>query len=545
MSITNLTRSAVHGQNGMVCSDSPLAAATGLRVLQDGGTAFDAALAVAAVEAVTLVPKCGLGGDSFILAYDASTQTVTNINSSGVAGSGAEADYYRNQGLALMPITGAHSVSVPGEAAAWEAMHRNFCTIPMPDLVAPAIRYAQQGFPVPAGIARSFAGSAELLARHTATADIYLRNGRPPREGEILANPDLANSLRRVAEGGADAYYRSDFTTRLVAGLNQATADGGLFTEADFASHYADLCEPISTTYRQHNVYQTRPPSQGFLLLEMLNIVAGHDLTSMTPNSADAIHLLVEAKKIAYSDRNRLAGDPNFVEWPLDGLLSMEYADMRRDQIHPFQAGAEVRPLVPTNGLGDTTYFCVADGDGNAVSWIHSLSNGFGSGVVAPGTGVLFNNRAGRGFSLEPDHPNVVAPGKRTMHTLNCYLTTVNGEVSIVGGTPGGDLQPQVGIQMLTKLIDGGLQPQDAVESPRWFSFPGTDPATINRAGELRVEVGMPDDTVRDLKRMGHNVVQNPLGSYHGTVQLIVRDGRRGILTGASDPRGDGQAVGF
>ncbi|MCY3692522.1 MAG: gamma-glutamyltransferase [Chloroflexota bacterium] len=545
MSITNLTRSAVHGQNGMVCSDSPLAAAAGLRVLQDGGTAFDAALAVAAVECVTIVPKCGLGGDSFILAYDATTGKVTNINSSGVAGSGAEPDYYRNQGLALMPITGAHSVTVPGEAAAWEAMHRNFCTIPMPDLVAPAIRYAEQGFPVPAGIARSFAGNAELLARHTATADIYLRNGRPPREGEILVNSDLANSIRRVAEGGADAYYRSDLTARLVAGLNQATSDGGLFTEGDFAGHQADVCEPISATYRQHTVYQTRPPSQGFLLLEMLNIVAGHDLTSMTPNSADAIHLLVEAKKIAYSDRNRLAGDPNFVEWPLDGLLSMEYADMRRDQIHPFQAGTEVRPLVPTNGLGDTTYFCVADGAGNAVSWIHSLSNGFGSGVVAPGTGVLFNNRGGRGFSLEPDHPNVIAPGKRTMHTLNCYLTTVNGEVSIVGGTPGGDLQPQVGIQMLTKLIDGGLQPQDAVESPRWFSFPGTDPATINRAGELRVEMGMPDDTIRDLKRMGHNVVQNALGSHHGCVQLIVRDGRRSVLTGASDPRGDGQAVGF
>ena len=545
MSITNLTRSAVHGQNGMVCSDSPLAAAAGLRVLQDGGTAFDAALACAGVEAVTIVPKCGLGGDSFILAYDAASRKVTNINSSGVAGSGAEADYYRNQGLALMPITGAHSVTVPGEAAAWEAMHRNFCTIPMPDLVAPAIRYAEQGFPVPAGIARSFAGNAELLARHTATADIYLHNGRPPREGEILVNRDLANSIRRVAEGGADAFYRGDFTSQLVGGLNQATADGGLFTEADFAGQYADVCEPISTTYRQHTVYQTRPPSQGFLLLEMLNIVAGHDLSSMTPNSADAIHLLVEAKKIAYSDRNRLAGDPNFVEWPLDGLLSTEYADMRREQIHPFQAGTEVRPLVPTNGLGDTTYFCVADGAGNAVSWIHSLSNGFGSGVVAPGTGVLFNNRGGRGFSLESGHPNVITPGKRTMHTLNCYLTTVNGEVALVGGTPGGDLQPQVGAQMLTKLIDGGLQPQDAVESPRWFSFPGTDPATVNRAGELRVEMGMPEDTIRDLKRMGHNVVQNPLGSYHGTVQLIVRDGRRGVLTGASDPRGDGQAVGF
>ncbi len=545
MSITNLTRSAVHGQNGMVCSDSPLAASTGLRVMQDGGSAFDAALAVAAVECVTVVPKCGLGGDSFILVFDAATGRVANINSSGVAGAGAEADYYRKQGLALMPPTGPHSVTVPGEAAAWEAMHRNFCSVSMPDLLAPAIGYAERGFPVPAGIARSFAGNADLLARHTATADIYLRSGRPPREGEILANPDLADSIRRVAEGGADAFYRSDLATQMVAGLNQATSDGGLFAEADFAGHQADVCEPISATYRQHTVYQTRPPSQGFLLLQMLNIVSGHDLTSMTPNSADAIHLLVEAKKIAYSDRNRLAGDPNFVDWPLEGLLSMEYADLRRDQIHPFQAGSETRPLVPTNGLGDTTYFCVADGAGNAVSWIHSLSNGFGSGVVAPGTGVLFNNRGGRGFSLEAGHPNVIAPGKRTMHTLNCYLTTENGEVSIVGGTPGGDLQPQVGIQTLTKLIDGGLQPQDAVESPRWFSFPGTDPATINRPGELRVEMGMPEDTIRDLKRMGHNVTQNPLGSYHGVVQLIARDNRRGVLTGASDPRGDGQAVAF
>ena len=202
MSITNLTRSAVHGQHGMVCSDSPLAAAAGLRVLQNGGNAFDAALAVAAVETVTIVPMCGLGGDSFILAYDADSGKVTNINSSGVAGSGAEADYYRNQGLALMPIQGPHSVTVPGEAAAWEAMHRNFCTMPMPDLLAPAIGYAENGFPVPARIARVFANNAELLARFTATADIYLaNNGRPPREGEVLANPDLANTIRRVAAG--------------------------------------------------------------------------------------------------------------------------------------------------------------------------------------------------------------------------------------------------------------------------------------------------------------------------------------------------------
>ena len=541
MSVTALTRSVVYAQNGMVCSASPLAAAAGLRVLQNGGAAFDAALAVAGVECVTLVPMCGLGGDSFILAYDAASGKVANINSSGAAAAGADADYYRRQGLALMPIAGPHSVSIPGEAAAWEEMHRRFCSVPLADLLAPAIHYAAQGFPVPPRLARSFAGGAELLARFSAAAGIYLANGRPPREGDVLANPDLAHTIRRVADGGADAFYRSDLTTQLVDGLNHA---GGLFTEADFAGHYADVGEPVSTSYRGHTVFQTRPPSQGFLLLEMLNIASGHDLSSMTLNSADAIHLLVEAKKIAYSDRNRLAGDPNFVDWPLDGLLSAEYADLRRDQIHPFQAGTEVRPLTPVDGRGDTTYFCVADGAGNAVSWVHSLSNGFGSGVVAPGTGVLFNNRAGRGFTLEAGHPNMIAPGKRTMHTLNCYLTTVDGAVAIVGGTPGGDFQPQCGIQILTGLIDGGLQPQAAVEAPRWYSFPGTDPATVNRAGELRVELGMPDDTVRDLQRMGHNVVQNPLGSYHGVVQLILRDRRRGVLAGASDPRGDGQAVG-
>ena len=359
MSITSLTRSAVYGQNGMVSSDSPLAASVGLRVLQDGGTAFDAALAVAAVECVTIVPMCGLGGDSFILAYDANSDTVTNINSSGAAAAGAEAEYYRQQGLALMPIAGPHSVSVPGEAAAWEALHRKFGTLPFAELLAPAIRYAENGFPVPPRIARVFANSAELLGRFSATADIYLSNGRPPREGEMLANPDLAASIRQVAQGGADAFYRGHLADQMVAGLNGA---GGLFTETDFNNHQAVVGDAISTDYRGHRVYQTRPPSQGFLLLEMLNIVGGHDLTSMTPNSADAIHLLVESKKIAYSDRNRLAGDPNFVDWPPDGLLSPEYSDLRRDQIHPFQAGTEVRPLTPVDGRGDTTYFCVADG---------------------------------------------------------------------------------------------------------------------------------------------------------------------------------------
>ena len=256
---------------------------------------------------------------------------------------------------------------------------------------------------------------------------LYCSAIAPPQEGDVLVNADLARSLQLVATGGADEFYRGDLARRMVQGLE---AGGGLFTVADFAGHQAEVYEPLTTTYRGHTVYQTRPPSQGFLLLEMLNLVEGFNLTPLGPNSAEAIHLMVEAKKIAYADRNRVAGDPRFVDWPLDELIAKAYADERRSDIPgPCQrcpgwpAAAEVD--------GDTTYFCVADGAGNCVSWIHSLSNAFGSGYIAAGTGIVFNNRAGRGFSLTPGHPNEIAPGKRTMHTLNCYMATRDGNRSL------------------------------------------------------------------------------------------------------------------
>ncbi len=323
-------------------------------------------------------------------------------------------------------------------------------------------------------------------------------------------------------------------------------ASGGLFTAADFAGHQADVYEPIATTYRGHTIYQTRPPSQGFLLLEMLNLVEGFDLAALGQNSAAAMHLMAEAKKIAYADRNRVAGDPHFVEWPLTELISKAYADERRRDIPdgPRQR-SPLRAQQPVEVDGDTSYFCVADGAGNCVSWIHSLSNAFGSGYIAEGTGVLFNNRAGRGFSLTPGHPNEIAPGKRTMHTLNCYLATKDSHPVIIGGTPGGDFQPQCGLQILTNLIDFGMDPQAAVEAPRWWSFPGTDPATVGRDMELRVEAEMPDATVRGLEAMGHRVARRRPGIYDGKVQLIVRDPQRAVLMGASDPRGDGAAVGY
>jgi gamma-glutamyltranspeptidase / glutathione hydrolase len=540
MSIAGLSRHLVYGRRGMVCSNSPLAASAGIKVIQEGGNAFDAALAVAATETVTIVPACGLGGDSFVLLYEAATSKVTGVNSSGVAASGATADYYRSQGHRNMPLDGLHSIAVPGEVAAWEEIHRLFCTRPLAQLLDSAIGYATEGFPLPPGIGRSFEHNAGKLAQFPSSATIYLRNGRPPREGDILVNRDLGRSLRRVAEGSADEFYRGGLAREMVKALQ---ASGSLFTEEDFAGHRAEAYDPVTTTYRGHTVYQTRPPSQGFLLLEMLNLVEGFDLASLGQNSADAIHLMVEAKKIAYDDRNRTAGDPRFVDWPLEELISQSYADRRRGEIRRDRVATAAPSLQPVDADGDTTYFCVADGAGNCVSWIHSLSNAFGSGFVAEGTGVLFNNRAGRGFSLSPGHPNVIEPGKRTMHTLNCYLALKDGQPVIVGGTPGGDFQPQCGLQILTNLIDFGLQPQEAVEAPRWWSFPGTDPATVERPLEVRVEPEMPEETAQGLERLGHKVVRRRPGVHDGKVQLIVRDWRRGVLMGASDPRGDGHAA--
>ena len=540
MANDRLSRELVYGNRGMVCSNSPLAASAGIKALQDGGNAFDAALAVAATEAVTIIPSCGMGGDSFIVVYEAATGQVTGINSSGVAASGATLDFYHSNGFSEMPLVGPHAVSVPGEVAAWELFHQRFCTRPFGQLLDTAIGYAQDGFPLPPGIGRAFRGSLGKLAQFPSTASVYLRDGQPPVQGDMLFNPDLSRSLNRVIEGGADEFYRGGLAREMVAGLNDA---GGLFTLEDFAGHQAEIYDPIATTYRDHTVYQTRPPSQGLITLEMLNLIEGFDVASMGHNTTDAIHLMVEAKKIAYDDRNRLAGDPKFVEWPLHELISKDYATGRRGEIDLQKSASNERQLLPVDGDGDTTYFCIADGAGNCVSWIHSLSNGFGSGYLAPGTGVLFNNRAGRGFSLRPGHPNSIAPGKRTMHTLNCYLTTRNGFPAIVGGTPGGDYQPQCGVQILTNLIDFGTDPQQAVEAPRWWSFPGTDPATINTPMDLRVEPGMPEEAIAGLEARGHKVVRRRPGVYDGKVQLIVLDHDRGVLMGASDPRGDGQAA--
>ena len=542
MSTARLSRQVVYGRNGMVCTNSPLSAAAGLKVLQEGGNAFDAALAVAATETVTMVPMCGIGGDSFILLYEAANGQVTGMSSAGAPGSGTSADYYRKQGLIKMPLEGPHSVGVPGEVAAWEEVHRRFCSKPFDQLLDTAVGYAEDGFALPPKIAQSFSSTHERLAAFPSTAEVLLAGGRTLVEGDLLVNRDLAESLRRIGKGGAEEFYKGDLARKMVKALNNA---GGLFTDEDFANHEVDVYDPIGTTYRGETVYQTRPPSQGFLHLEMLNLIEGFELSHMSSDDPEAIHLMVEAKKIAYDDRNRLAGDPRVVEWPLDEVISKEYADRRRPEIQLDRVGAESPGLDWARTDGNTTYFCVADGAGNAVSWVHSLSHAFGSRFMAGGTGILFNNRAGRGFSLEAGHPNEFAPNKRTMHTLNCYLTLRDDKAHIIGGTPGGDFQPQSGVQIITNLLDFGMGPQEAVDAPRWWSYPGTDPATIETAMELRVEPEMPEKTVQGLQKLGHKVSRRNAGVYDGKVQLIVIDQERQVLLGAADPRGDGLSVGY
>jgi gamma-glutamyltranspeptidase / glutathione hydrolase len=529
------------GLRGMVASAHPVAAQIGSTVLQSGGNAIDAAIAVAAAEGVVLPAACGLGGDAFVLVWDPKTGKATGFNGSGVAGSKATRERYVEAGLTKMPLNGIHSISVPGGVAVYEKLWQTYGTRPWAELWQPAIRLADEGIALVGKIARQIAGRADVLGSFEWSAAQYLPGGKPAQAGTRYYAKNLANSLRAVAEGGTETFYRGALAERIV---NYLTQEGGPFVLDDFARQECEVYEPISTTYRDVTVLQTNPVSQGFLMLEQLNILEGLGLEGLGLMSADRIHYLVEAKKLAFEDRNLVAGDPKFVNWDLHRLISKQHAAGRRQQIDRQRAYDPGRPLVAEHS-GDTSYFCVVDGDGMAVSFIHSLSAGFGSGVVAGDTGITLNNRAGRGFSLVEGHPNVVEPGKRTMHTLNAYMCLKKGDFWMVGGTPGGDQQTQMNTQIVTGLVDQGLSLRESVEVPRWFSFPGTDPATVDQPLVIRAESRIPAETQRELEARGHVIeVQGPWGGG-GSVQLIEIDRENGVLRGATDPRAGGLALGI
>lgn len=528
---TGAYRPVIMGTNGMVAAGHPLAAQAGLDILRQGGNAFDAAFTVATVLAVVKPDMNGLGGDAFGLFFSARDAEVTALNGSGPAPIAARLDYF--QGRPPKPRGGAAVATVPGAVAAWFAMLERYGTLPPDRLLQPAIEYAEQGFAVNYFFYGSLARYRESLDRYPATAAIFLPGGRLPQPFEKLVQPQLAATLQRLAAGGPDEFYRGE-TAQAIARF--CAENGGFTAETDLAEYRAEWKEPIQTKYRGHTIYSQPPVSQGFILLEALNIIANDDLNSLELHSPEAIHLLVEATRLAFADKVAFAGDPAFVEWPLAELLSPGWANRNRRAIRDGQAAPLVGPVLASKG-GETTYFAVMDRDGNAVSMIQSLFHAFGAGVVAGETGVLLNDRL-VGFSLDPASPNCLAPGKRPIQTLNpCLVMTPDLRPRAALGTPGSDGQVQTNLQMLTHLFDYGLPVQAAIEAPRW---------RWSADGLLSVEDRFPAASLEKLGEWGYKLER--VGGWSdkmGGVQAILRHPESGVLQGGADPRREGYAAGW
>jgi gamma-glutamyltranspeptidase/glutathione hydrolase len=535
------TRPPVVARNGLIATSQPLASAAGLRVLQDGGNAIDAAVTAVAVLSVVEPTMTGAGGDLFAIVYDARSGRLHGLNASGRAARAATPEAFRDRGLKEIPYRGVISVSVPGAVDGWESLLGRFGTIPLARALAPAIAYAREGFALTPVIAEQWASAADTLATDPAAAATFLPEGRAPRTGEVFANPRLAATLETIARGGREAFYRGPLAEAIAADLQKR---GGLLTTLDFNQHQSNWVDPISTTYRGHEVYELPPNTQGFAALEMLNILEGFDVASLRHNSAAYLHLLVEAKKIAFADRDAYLADPASVPAErLKRLISKEYAAGRRKEIDLARAGtyAPMEGRRSASGTrspeakGDTVYLTAADRHGNVVSLIQSIFENFGAGIVAGETGIVLHNR-GNLFSLDPSHPNVIAPGKRPLHTLVPALVFKDGRPWLSFGVMGGDMQPQGHVQALLNLIDFGMDVQAAGDAPRFRHY----------AAGLALEEGVSDEAWKGLADRGHRLVdRTAVSAYFGGYQAILIDPRTRALIGGSDRRKDGVAIGY
>ena len=534
-------RPEVRGVNGAVSAGHPLAAATGYDVLRRGGNAMDAAMAMAGVLAVIRPHMNGVGGDAFALYYEAATGTVHAMNGSGRAGALASPALFAERELDEVPGNGPLSVSVPGAVAAWVDALERFGTLPHAQLLAPAIGYARDGFPVSTRLASDIVASSGALNDHARA--LFLPGGQPPAAGSLLRNPALAVTLERIAKEGKDGFYRGPVAERLSAFLE---AEGGYLRAPDLAAHTTTWVEPLRGDYADFTMLVLPPNTQGIAQLQLFEMAKGFDLKEMGRGSAEYLHTLIEMKKLAFADRDQWAADPEFTEIPLDDLLDPEYLAGRARKVDPSRAAEARVPGIPadaatdgggssdTDDSGDTVYLTAVDRWGNAVSWIQSLFAGFGSGLLEPETGVVLHNR-GALFNLEPGHPNVIAPGKRPYHTLTPMMA-LNGDGSFAFtlGTPGGDSQPQSLLQIVNNLVHFGMTPQAAIEAPRFRSYNG-----LRVAFEDRFTAAV----LARLGDLGHEVevVQGWTATFGGA-QMIIRD-RDGTLTAASDPRREAYAI--
>jgi gamma-glutamyltranspeptidase / glutathione hydrolase len=526
-------RSMVISKNGIVASESPLASQAGVRILESGGNAVDAAIATNAVMGVVEPMMNGIGGDLFAIVYDAKANKLYGLNASGWAPKGLTIEFLRKQAFEEMPQKGINAVTVPGAVDGWQKLAEKFGRKKLSEDLSAAISIARDGFPVPEMAASYWEADVDLLRSNEAASKVYLPNDRAPKVGDIFRNEDLAWSLQQISEHGRDAYYRGEIARRILA---VEKIHGGTMIEEDLSKYSAEWVDPISTSYRDWTVYELPPNGQGLAALEMLNILEATPLgqKGYEFGSAKALHVMIEAKKLAYADLKRYIGDPHGQRLPVDKLLSKEWAAARAKQIDLQHANCGVPGGEIAAGT-DTTYLTVVDRDGNMVSLIQSNYSSFGSGIVAPGTGFVLHNRGGL-FTLDPKSPNALAGRKRPLHTIIPAFAQ-KGETQVAFGIMGGWNQSQAHAQFVTDLVDYKMNIQAAMEAPRFtkITFAGCD---------VKVENRFSQKTRDELKAKGHDI--QLLGTFSSSVgggQAVMRNRSAGVNYGASDPRKDGAAV--
>ncbi len=539
------SRSEVIAPHGMVAASQPLAAQVGIDILKAGGNAIDAAVAVNAMLGLVEPHMNGIGGDMFAIVWDAEAEQMHALNATGRSGHAFTRELLEQRGLERAPGSGPLSWMVPGAVDGWAELLDRFGTMSLEEVLAPAIAYAREGFPVTDIIAGDWAAAEEALSRWPESAATYLPDGRAPRAGEVFRNPDLARSYEVIAQQGRDGFYKGPIAEQIVTWGRE---NGAVLTMQDFAEHDSIWVDPISTRYRGYDVWELPPNSHGITALMMLNIMREFDVASMGHNSADALHLMIEAKKLAFADRGEFVADPD-ADIPVQHLISADYGtqraalvDMSRaaTRVEAYEGRQEPDPLEH----GDTVYFTVVDKDRNAISMIESIFSSFGSKVVPGDVGFAMQNRAS-GFSMQAGHRNEVGPHKRSLHTNMPGMVTRDGVPWLSFGVMGGNMQPQGHAQVLSNIIDFGMNLQEAGDAARFRPSPHSS-AAVARAegGTVALEWGVPDEVVGELERRGH-VVRRVGGGSMGGYQAILINPLTGMLHGGSDPRKDGMAIGY
>ncbi|MCB0572572.1 MAG: gamma-glutamyltransferase [Phaeodactylibacter sp.] len=534
------TRSEVIARHGMACTSQPLATQVAIDILKKGGTAIDAAIAANATLGLMEPTGSGIGGDLFAIVWDAKTERLYGLNASGRSPRELSLAYFKEKGYTAIPPYGPLPVSVPGCVDGWFELHGKFGKLSMKEVLAPAIHYAEEGFPVSELIAYYIGRSLDLFQSRgfPNVMDTYSVEGRAPQKGDIFRNPSLASTYRALASSGRDAFYRGEIARKIAAFIQ---SQGGFLSYEDLSAHHSEWVQPVSTNYRGYDIWELPPNGQGIAALEMLNILEGYDISAMGFGSAEYIHHFTEAKKLAFEDRAKYYADPDFATVPVQRLISKAYAAERRKLIDSRHAGTYQAGAI---SAGETIYLTVADQFGNMISLIQSNYRGMGSGMVPPGLGFMLQDR-GELFSLVEGQANTFEPGKRPFHTIIPAFVTKDGKPFISFGVMGGDFQPQGHVQVLANLIDFGMNLQEAGDAPRMGHSGSATPTgqPAEGRGEIYLESGIDYKEIRKLMSMGHKVVFD-FGGYGG-YQAILFDAEKGVYYGASESRKDGQAAGY